>query len=214
VSATVAGSLRTGTITDFLDALAAKVPAPGGGAAAALHLGQAAALVSMVARYTTGPRYAKHEELVTRICERADAARTRALRFADEDMAAFSAVMESYRLSKDTDAEAAARTAAIAAATKRAAAVPADVADAAAEVLTLAEDLLPVANRNVISDVAAAADAARAAATTARVNVEINIPGILDPLACESLLTRMKGVDDVLERADAVTAQVRKLVLS
>ncbi|WP_187344451.1 cyclodeaminase/cyclohydrolase family protein [Aldersonia kunmingensis] len=214
MSAAVTGSLRTGTVTEFLDALAAKVPAPGGGATAALHLGQAAALVSMVARYTTGPRYAQHESLVTRICDRADAVRARALRLADEDMAAFSGVIESYRLPKDTEAEKAARSAAIAAATKRAAAVPADVADAAAEALTLAEELLPVSNPNVISDVAAAAEAARAAATTARVNVEINIPGIPDSLARESLLTRMAGVDELADRADAITARVRKLVQS
>ena len=35
-------------------------------------------------------------------------------------------------------------------------------------------------NRNVVSDVAAAAEAARAAATTARVNIEINLGGIPD----------------------------------
>ena len=64
VTAVTARALREESITGFLDALAAKVPAPGGGATAALHLGQAAALVAMVARYTTGPRYAEHEALV------------------------------------------------------------------------------------------------------------------------------------------------------
>jgi len=49
-------ALPVDSVGGFLDALAAKVPAPGGGATAALHLGQAAALVSMVARYTTASR--------------------------------------------------------------------------------------------------------------------------------------------------------------
>jgi len=205
---TAVTALAEESITGFLDALAAKVPAPGGGASAALHLGQAAALVAMVARYTTGPRYAEHESLVTTVCERADAARARALRLAEDDMAAFTGVIESYKLPKNSTA----RAAGIAAAATRAAAVPADVADAAAEVIDLAEALLPVANRNVISDVAATADAARAAATTARVNVEINLPAVTDPSARESLLTRMRTIDDVAARADAVTARVRKLL--
>ena len=63
----------------------------------------------------------------------------------------------------------------------------------------------------MISDVAAAADAARAAATTARVNVEINLSAIADPQARESLIARMTGVDALAARADAVTARVRKL---
>ena len=36
-------SVQTDTISDFLDALAAKIPAPGGGAVAGLHLAQGAA---------------------------------------------------------------------------------------------------------------------------------------------------------------------------
>lgn len=211
MTAVTARALREESITGFLDALAAKVPAPGGGATAALHLGQGAALVAMVARYTTGPRYAEHEALVTTVRERADAARARALRLAEDDMAAFTGVIESYKLPKATDAEAAARSAAIAAAATRAAGVPAVVVAATAEVIGLAEELLPVANRNVISDVAAAADAARAAATTARVNVEINLSAIADPQARESLIARMTRVDDLAARADAVTARVRKL---
>ncbi|MCV7286662.1 cyclodeaminase/cyclohydrolase family protein [Mycolicibacterium wolinskyi] len=205
---------QTDTIAGFLDALAAKVPAPGGGATAALHLGQAAALVSMVARYTVGPRYAEHEDLVKTVCERADAARTRALRLVDEDMAAFRSVIDAYRLPKSTEPEQKARFLAISAAAQRAAAVPADVARTAAEVLGLAEQLLPVANSNVISDVAAAADAARAAATTARVNVEINLSSITDHSIRASLAQEMNQVDELLVRADTITAHVRKLLTS
>ncbi|MGH3176044.1 MAG: cyclodeaminase/cyclohydrolase family protein, partial [Streptosporangiaceae bacterium] len=49
--------MRDDTIAAFLDQLAARVPAPGGGATAALHAAQAAALLAMVARYSDGPRY-------------------------------------------------------------------------------------------------------------------------------------------------------------
>ncbi len=209
---TVDHSTDTQTVVGFLDALAAKVPVPGGGAAAALHLGQAAALVSMVARYTAGPRYAEHQILVTTICERADAARQQALRLVDDDMAAFSGVIAAYALPKTTEQERRTRSAAIASAAQQAASVPADVVRAAGEILGLAEQLLPVANPNVISDVAAAADAARAAATTARVNVEINLSSIRDTTVRTSLVDRIAGVDHLATRADDVNDRVRKLL--
>ncbi|MFF2115514.1 formimidoyltetrahydrofolate cyclodeaminase [Rhodococcus sp. ACS1] len=198
------------TISSFLDSLAARVPAPGGGATAALHVGQAAALVAMVARYTTGDRYAEHSALVERVCTSADALRGKALQFAEDDMAAFTSVIDAYKLPKGTDEENAARSAAIEGALVNAARVPVEVIDAAAAVVTLAEELGPVANRNVVSDVAAATEAARAAATTARVNVEINLPGITDPAIRQSLIDSAAGVDALADRADAVTAQVRK----
>jgi methenyltetrahydrofolate cyclohydrolase len=92
--------MRQNTITAFLDSLADRTPAPGGGATAALHRGQAAALVSMVARYSTGPRYAEHAEVIDRLCSSADEIREQALHFAEADMAAFSSVIDAYRLPK------------------------------------------------------------------------------------------------------------------
>ena len=49
-------AIRDQTIGEFLDQLAERVPAPGGGAAAALLAAQGAALLGMVARYTTGEK--------------------------------------------------------------------------------------------------------------------------------------------------------------
>jgi formiminotetrahydrofolate cyclodeaminase len=56
--------VRNQTIGQFLTALAARVPAPGGGATAALHAAQAAGLVAMVTRYSDGPKYADHAEAI------------------------------------------------------------------------------------------------------------------------------------------------------
>jgi formiminotetrahydrofolate cyclodeaminase len=202
-------AVRNRSIEDFLTALAARVPAPGGGASAALHAAQAAALVAMVARYTDGPRYAEHAGAIGRIRDAADELRENALTLAEDDAAAFTAVTEAYRSSSATAAEAAHRSAAIAAAVLRAARPPAFVVGVAARVLDLAEDLLPIGNRNVVSDVAAAAEAARAAATTARVNIEINLVGIEDAQARSELLAAAGSVDGLCDRADKVTGAVR-----
>jgi methenyltetrahydrofolate cyclohydrolase len=202
-------AVRNQSIEDFLTTLADRVPAPGGGASAALHAAQAAALVAMVARYSDGPRYAEHTEAIERIRDAADELRENALTLAEDDAAAFTAVTDAYRLPKATDAEAAERSAAIAAAVLGAARPPAFVIGVAARILDLAEDLLPIGNRNVVSDVAAAAEAARAAATTARVNVEINLGGIEDAQARSELLAAAGLVDGLCDRADKVTGAVR-----
>ncbi len=201
--------MRTDTIDTFLEQLAARVPAPGGGATAALHAAQAAALVAMVARYSDSAKYADHAEEIATITSTADRLRHDALGLAEEDAAAFTAVTEAYRLPKGTADEAAARSDAIATSLIAAARVPAVVVAVADQVLGLAEQLLPIGNRNVVSDVAAAAEAARAAATTARVNVEVNLGGVTDPTAWGELAAVVDTVDDVVLRAEKVTAAVR-----
>jgi formiminotetrahydrofolate cyclodeaminase len=157
----------------------------------------------------THSKYAAHAAAIRRIRDAADELRENALDLAEDDAAAFTAVTEAYRLPKATDAEGAERSAAIAAAVLAAARPPAFVVGVAGRVLELAEELLPVGNRNVVSDVAAAAEAARAAATTARVNIEINLGGITDASARNDLLAVAGSVDDLCDRADKVTAAVR-----
>ena len=201
--------MRNDTIDSFLNALAGRVPAPGGGASAALHAAQAAALVAMVARYTDGPRFAEHTDLVHKVRDTADRLRDEALALAEDDVTAFTAVTEAYRLPKGDDGASAERSAAIEAATLGAARPPEALVRLVSRVLDLAEDLLPVANRNVISDVAAAAEAARAAATTSRVNIEINLGGISGTAARAELRAAVNSVDRLAERADKLTSTVR-----
>jgi methenyltetrahydrofolate cyclohydrolase len=201
--------VRNDTIDSFLNALADRVPAPGGGASAALHAAQAAALVAMVARYTDGPRFTEHADLVHKVRDTADQLRDDALALAEDDVTAFTAVIEAYRLPKGDDGEKAERSAAIEAATVGAARPPEALVRLVSRVLDLAEDLLPVANRNVISDVAAAAEAARAAATTSRVNIEINLGGISGTTVRAELRAAVNSVDRLAERADKLTSTVR-----
>ncbi len=197
--------MRDTTIVDFLSTLADRVPAPGGGATAALHAAQAAALLGMVARYTTGEKYAEHAGTVTRVIAETDEARTRALELAERDAAAFTAVTDAYRLPKGEE-----RTLAIAAALVDAAEPPAEVAELASHLVTHCETLLPIGNPNLRTDVAAAAEAARAAIATARVNVEVNLGGIRDDRTRDGLRARLANADETMARADRVTAQVRE----
>ena len=199
--------MRDDTIAAFLDQLAAHVPAPGGGATAALHAAQAAALLAMVARYSDGPKY--DAELMNRIVTEADALREDALALAEADEKAFAAVAEAYRLPRTTEQETSARSAAISSALAGAARPPADVVRTALLLVSLAEDLWPAGNRTVIADVAAAAEAARAAAVTARLIIEVNLKGITDPALAEEFAATAAAAGPVAERADAIVAAVR-----
>jgi formiminotetrahydrofolate cyclodeaminase len=204
-----AARIQDDTVGGYLERLAARVPAPGGGAAAALHAAQAAALLAMVARYSTGEKYAAHADAIARITAESDTLRGTALGLAASDAAAFTAVTDAYALPRGDDAQKAARSAAIARALVGAAQPPGAVVAVVRRLVALAEELLPIGNRNVVTDVAAAAEAARAAATTARVNVEVNLGGIKDPDARASLTASIADVDALSTRAAALTEAIR-----
>ncbi len=198
-----------GTLDGFLTALASAAPAPGGGAAAALNAALGAALVSMVCNLTIGkPRYAEHEATMIRVRGEAEGARHRALTLADDDAAAFAAVTDAYQLPKQTDADRAARTAAIQKALVGAADVPLRTAELAAAVVRMSGEILDGSNVNVLSDVAVAAASARAALQSAVINVRINLASMTDP----ELRAATAAALDVHRAADDVAAGIVRTV--
>ena len=197
------------TMGEFLGELAARLSAPGAGAAAAIEAALAASLVAMVGRFTTDE---EHAELVGGIVSAADDHRAAALSAAADDETAFSAVAEAMRMPRDTDDERTSRSRALAEARLAAARPPREILGIAAAVVTLAERILPVANRNLVSDVAAATAAARAAATTALLAVETNLVGLDADGAAGDLTAAVDAAGEVARRADAVEAAVRKAI--
>lgn len=206
-SMSAADELDRQPIGEFLGQLAARLPAPGAGATAAIEAALAAGLVAMVGRFTTDP---EHAGTMAEIVAAADAHRDACLAAAAADEEAFSAVAAAMKLPRDSDEEQDHRRRALSSAQLEAAGPPRRVIEAAAELVTLAERLLPIANRNLISDVAAVSAAARAAATTARLAVETNLPGIDDDDARAELDAAGAVVDDLARRADAVEQAVRE----
>jgi methenyltetrahydrofolate cyclohydrolase len=197
------------SIAEFLDRLAARAAVPGGGATAALGAAQGAALLAMVARYSSGPKYQQHAETITAVTEQADQLRAECLQLATADGEAFGVVAAAYGLPRDTDEQKAARSAAIASALAAAAAPQAAVIAAAAHLLDLIETLLPIGNRSIVSDLAAGAAAVHAAVITARINVEVNLSGVTDSAVREEYADALAGADGLLARAAEVSAAVR-----
>ena len=169
------------SIGDFLDALAARQSMPGGGAAAALTGAQAAGLVSMVINFTLGnAKYANVEAEMHTYLERSEALRHTLIGLADRDVEAFNAVAACYTMPRTTDAEKAARTAAMQTALKGATNVPFALADECLALLRLIEPVAAKGNVNVVSDAATALYLAEAALQSAIINVNINLKALKD----------------------------------
>jgi formiminotetrahydrofolate cyclodeaminase len=151
--------------------VAARQPAPGGGAVAAVTVAMAAGLVVMSARYTELDDAAEFAEEV-------DAERTAVLALADADAAAYGEVLAALRAPEGEPG----RDQRIRAAWEQAADVPLRIARAGARVVQFGGALSTIGNQNLLGDMRAAvvlAEAAtRAAAELVRINVE---QGGLDP---------------------------------
>ena len=135
----------------FLDEVATRTPAPGGGAVAAMTAASAAALVSMAARFSASDEVARA----------GDELRARLVQLAEDDAAAYTAVL---------GARGAARQEALRLATD----VPREIATVAAEVTVLAHGLVENGNPRLTGDARVAELLAEAAGRAAGVLVEIN----------------------------------------
>ena len=196
-------------IKSWLDELGSRSPAPGGGAAAALAAATAASLVSMVAEYTTGERWADREERMKAVAVEAQGLADRALELADADAAAFAKVGEAYSLPRESEAEKAARESAIQSSLQGAARPPREVGELALRVIALAEGLVEQGNPNVVSDVSVAASLAGAAIEAGIVNVEINRSMITDTAVQADLSQAADELRKGIEEADEIVTRVR-----
>lgn len=170
-----------GTVTGFLDRLAARTPTPAGGAVAALCTAQAAALVAMVARYCDAPA----------LVERAERLVTQAYQLVIEDERAFGVVADAWAVPRDVWSDDEERRSAIGEALLGASEPQAQVVETAIEVLVLIDLLRPAARSGLLSDLVAAGEVARAGSAIARMNVESNLRTLPDSEGRSRLLRRM-----------------------
>jgi len=196
-------------VASYLSKLAERSAAPGGGATAALNAAQAAALLSMSARFCDGPKHAEHCETLELIVAETDRLRRTCAALIAADGDSYGPVMAAYQLPKDTEDQRVARSAAIGAALSVASAPAAEVIAAAGRLLELAETLQPMVNRSVAPDLAAAVEAIRAAVGTSATNVAANLSGVTDPADRERLTAAIAGADALEARASQVIAAVR-----
>jgi glutamate formiminotransferase/formiminotetrahydrofolate cyclodeaminase len=180
----------------FLDRLAAGTATPGGGAAAAYAGAMAAGLVAMVARVTLGKKkYAEVEAQMQSVVESADKLRADLTQAVADDSAAFDAVMEAFKLPKQTPEQQQARGEAVEQAYIHAAEVPLRVARDTVATLGLAAIAAERGNLNALSDAGSAAYLAKAALAGAALNVRANAAALQDRATAGSWLKELHGLE-------------------
>ncbi len=163
------------TLDRYLGRLASPDPTPGGGSAATLVAGAAAALVAMVAHIdAANPKYAAQRSIAERVTAAAGAIQTQLGQARERDEQAFSLVIEAQKLPRETDAQKAERSRALDAALAHAAEEPLKAAALALDALHLSKQLLEIPNKSLVSDVGCAAEFAFAALAACGYNVRIN----------------------------------------
>ena len=165
----------------FLDAVAEPTATPGGGSVAALAGALAASLGQMVAGLSRKKKSqgAYVEPLSVAVAELQAAAQATAEAI-DRDAASYEAVMAAMKLPKGTEEEQRRRDEAIQRATRGAAEVPMQVAEAAVEIFERLGQLEPICAASMLSDLRVGRLMAAAAARGALENVAINLESVTD----------------------------------
>lgn len=168
-------------VTRFADVLASDAPAPGGGSVAALEGALGAALTAMVCTLTESKKqYAEYRDFVLDVQTKAADLQARFLDVMDRDTEAFLVVSRAFSMPKATDAEKAARSAAIQQGLIGCTQTPFEMMRLAAETIALTESLLGRFNESAASDLGVGALSLRAAVQGAWLNVRINIASLKD----------------------------------
>ncbi len=168
-------------LNEYLDILLSDAPAPGGGSVSALAGTQGAALLAMVCDLTTSKaKYEAEHALCAEIREKAGDLYQGFAKAIDDDTEAFNLVAAAFKMPKETDAQKAARSKAIADGTLEATKVPFHVMEMASEGLALAARLQNHYNRNCDSDYGVGVLNLMTCMRGAWLNVKINLPGVKD----------------------------------
>jgi methenyltetrahydrofolate cyclohydrolase len=199
--------------------MAAGKPAPAGGSAAALTVAQAAALCAKTARLSARQLTADRAGQLT---TEADRIRTAAVGLVDQDARAYAGVIEHARKAAAARRDAGARAAgaeagpadapdeqvselmaSLARALSKAADVPMEVVELAAQVAGIAAPLAAVGNPALRGDAVAAALLAQAGARAAATLVAINLADSPDDLRPARAFDLLASIAQAVEKASA-----------
>lgn len=198
----------------FAETLASSEPAPGGGSTAALQAALGLGLAHMVAGLTLGrEKYAAFFESAQAVQKAAAPVQARLEALVDEDTEAYNGVTAVLAMPKTTEAEKAARAAAMQQALQACTKTPYQTMQCCEKGLALCQKLAAGYNTNCASDLGVAVLSLKAAVQGAWLNVCSNLSGIKDEAFCteyrtggQQLLARALPLADALY--EGVVAQV------
>jgi formiminotetrahydrofolate cyclodeaminase len=168
------------TLSGFLDQLAARTPAPGGGSVASIACAMAAGLVEMASAFDASAT-------LDQVGARAHELRGRAAALAEADGRAYAGVLAALRMPAGPE-----RTHSLDAAVAGAIECPMELLEIAAEVATLAADVAARGNRNLEGDAITGALLAEAAARSAATLAQLNVSMLSRHAMAEAHLERLR----------------------
>jgi len=200
------------SLSEFVRETASDSPAPGGGSVAACVGAMGAALGSMVANLTShkrgwDDRWAEFSEWAEKgkvICEDL-------LILVDKDTEAFNAIMDAFKLPKDTSEEILARKNAVQSATKIAIDIPFRVMQLSYDSMEITEAMAETGNPNSVTDAGVGALCAATAVSGAYLNVLVNASSFQDKEAIKQLLSDAESLEKNAKiRCEKIQILVRK----
>ncbi len=169
----------------YLDDLASRLPAPGGGSAAALTAAMGASLISMVVNFTLGKqKYEQYHDELKAILEKSEKLRHEFLNLVDLDVQAYASKSMRDALN-----------------------VPLMVSRLCCESCRLALPLVKKGNVNLITDVGIAFILFESAFASAKFNVEINLKSIGDKNLSASFKKELTRNEKFIKKIRAKTEE-------
>ncbi len=179
------------SLSKYLDDLSAKLPAPGGGSAAALNAALGASLISMVVNFTLGKsQYLSFTHELEETLSKSEKLRKKFLVLVDLDVLAYRSKNPQQALD-----------------------VPLELARLCAQAAELCPPLIAKSNLNLVSDLAIAVVLLDAAFICASWNIKINLKNLKQQQLTDSLNKEIKQLSKQITKIRKSTeARVGKII--
>ena len=188
-------------IRKYLDDLSAKLPAPGGGSAAALTGALGVSLILMVLNYTIGKeKYKEFEEELKGALESAKELKKKLSLLIDRDVEVYKRLSATFKSQDGTVKEKALRDAA---------GVPIEICNCSFEAIKLCQEVMDKTNKNLITDIGVAAELLESAFNSAVFNVDINLKSIKDK---DFVINVRKAIDPQKKEVVKIKQSIIKFV--
>ena len=198
------------TAKGFASGTASESPAPGGGSVSAYMGALGVSLATMVANLSSHKAgWDDRWEEFSDWAEKGQQIKDELLFLVDEDTRAFNRIMDAIGLPKGSDAEKAARTEAIQAATRYAIEVPLRTMKKSFEAFEVVKAMAETGNPNSVSDAGVGALCVRSAVIGAYLNVKINAGGLDDKAYVGRI---MKEAEELMALAKSAEEEILQLV--
>ena len=197
-----------------IEELAAKLPVPGGGGAAAFVGAVGTALGNMVGSFTKGKKkFAAVEEDIIDLQKKCDATQKRLLDLMDEDALMFEPLSKAYAMKETTDEERREKERVLEQTTLDACKVPLEIMEECCLAVDYLEEFLKKGNPLLVSDVGVGVLCCKAAILSAALNVYVNTRLMKNRDVAEEMNAKTAArTEAYAEKADMIYASVLKQV--